>query len=171
MDALQSEVTRLLDSWSEGDRSALERLLPLVVGDLRKMARAKIARESPGHTLEPTRLVNELYLKLVGKRSVHWRSRAQFFATMSQMKRRILVDHARRRSALKKGGDVLRVTFDKALGVPAGGSEEAGIDLVALDGDLDRLASIDPRQGRIVELRYFGGLTLKETRPASRSPP
>lgn len=158
-----SEVTRLLDDWSEGDRKAFDRLLPLVVDDLRKMARAQLARETPGHTLEATGLVNELYLKLVGKRSVHWQSRRQFFATMSQFMRRILVDHARRRAAIKQGGEVVRVTFDKAFGVPAGGAGAQGIDMVALDAALAELTELDARQARIVELRYFGGLTLEET--------
>lgn len=155
-----SDVTRLLDAWSEGDEEALDRLMPLVVDDLRRMAGAQMAEETPGHTLEPTALVNELYLKLVGRRSVHWRNRTHFFATMAQIMRRILVDHARYRKAVKKGGEALRVTFDKALGVPA---EEEGTDLVALDDALRRLAELDPRQARIVELRYFGGLTLEET--------
>ncbi len=158
-----SEVTRLLDAWSGGEQEAFERLVPLIVDDLRKMARARLAREAPGHTLEPTGLVHELYLKLIGKRSVHWQSRSQFFATMSQAMRRILVDHARRRSALKKGGDVLRVTFDRALGKPAEGSAEEGLDIVAVNAALERLTEFDPRQARIVELRYFGGLTLQET--------
>ena len=159
----RSDVTRLLDAWSGGEKEAFEKLVPLVFDDLRKMARAKLAKESPGHTLEPTGLVNELYLKLVGRRSVQWQSRTQFFATMSQIMRRILVDHARRRSALKKGGDAVRVTFDKALLVPSDGAEAEGIDVVALDTALEKLAEVDPRQARIVELRYFGGLTLEET--------
>jgi len=159
----RNDVTQLLDAWSGGDREAFDRLVPLVVDDLRKMARAQLARETPGHTLEATGLVNELYLKLVGKRSVHWKSRNQFFATMSQIMRRILVDHARHRTALKKGGDAVRVTFDKALGVPAGKAGVEGIDIIALDNALKKLAEIDPRQARIVELRYFGGLTLEET--------
>jgi len=162
----RSDVTRLLDAWSNGDRQAFDRLVPLVVDDLRKMARAQLARESPGHTLQPTALVNELYLKLVGKRSVSWQSRSQFFATMSQTMRRILVDLARRRMALRKGGDAIQVTFDRALGIPASAGPGRGVDIVALDAALQRLAEIDPRQTRIVELRYFGGLTLRETADA-----
>ena len=158
----RSEVTRLLDAWSDGDASALERLAPLVIGDLKKMARAKLARESPGHTLQATGLVNELYLKLMGRRSVSWQGRSQFFATMAQLMRRILVDHARRRAALKKGGDVVRVTFEKAIDVPESGSAQA-LDVLALDDALEKLIVLDPRQARIVELRYFGGLTLEET--------
>lgn len=162
MSGNRSEVTRLLDAWSGGAQDALEKLVPLVVDDLRRMARAQLAREGAGHTLEPTGLVNELYVKLAGKRSVSWQSRTQFFATMAQIMRFILVDHARRRQALKHGGDALRVTFDRALGVPAERARES-IDLLALDRSLARLSALDPRQGRVVELRYFGGLTLQET--------
>ena len=157
-----SEVTQILDQWTEGDASALERLAPLVIDDLRKMARAKLAREGPGHTLQPTGLVNELYLKLMGRRSVSWQGRSQFFATMSQLMRHILVDHARRRVALKKGGDAVKVTFDKALDV-AGADSDQALDVLALDTALEQLAVLDARQARIVELRYFGGLTLEET--------
>jgi RNA polymerase sigma factor (TIGR02999 family) len=159
----RSDVTQLLDAWSEGDKEAFDRLVPLVVDDLRKMARAQLARETPGHTLEATGLVNELYLKLVGRRSVHWQSRNQFFGTMSQIMRRILVDHARHRAALKKGGNAIRVTFDHALGVADGKAGTEGIDIIELDSALQKLAAVDARQARIVELRYFGGLTLEET--------
>ena len=141
----------------------MEKLLPLIVDDLRRMASARMAREAPGHTLEPTALVNEVYLKLIGKRSVQWKSRTQFFATMAQIMRHILVDHSRRRAALKKGGDAIRVTFDKAFAVPGSGSEDDGVDVLALDQALRDLTTLDPRQARIVELRYFGGLTLEET--------
>lgn len=163
MSVFGSDVSRLLDAWSSGQEGAFDHLLPLVVDDLRKMARAQLARENPGHTLEPTALVNELYLKLMGKRTVRWQSRTQFFATMSQIMRRILVDHSRRRKAIKKGGDMLWVTFDKALSVPIASSDNTDTDLVALDAALERLAELDARQARVVELRYFGGLTLSET--------
>jgi len=158
-----SDVTELLEAWSAGDTDAFDNLLPLIVGDLRRMAQKQMARETPGHTLEATAVVNELYLKLIGQRSVHWQSRNQFFATMAQLMRRILVDHARRRLALKQGGDALRVTFDKALEVPMAGPGTAGIDLIALDHALDDLAVMDPRQARIVEMRFFAGMTLAET--------
>ncbi len=118
-------------------------------------------REPPGHTLDATAVVNELYLKLVDKRSVHWQSRTQFFATMAETMRHILVDHARRRAARGKGKD-LRVALDYALGVPTNGGD-GGIDMIALDQALDRLAVMDPRQSRIVEMRFFGGMTLAET--------
>jgi len=163
MGTAREDVTELLEAWSGGDASALDRLVPLVVDDLRGMARAYLARERPGHTLEPTAVVNELYLKLVGKRSVQWADRAHFFATMAQAMRRILVDHARRRGAQKKGGGAVRVTFDKAYDVATPGSPDDGLDVVAVDGALARLAEMDSRQARIVELRYFAGLTLEET--------
>ncbi len=157
-----SSVTELLDAWSAGDTGAFEELLPLVVDDLRRIAQNQMERETPGHTLEATAVVNELYLKLAGRRSVHWQSRTQFFATMAQLMRRILVDHARRRAALRKGGDALRVTLDQAADFPAAAGA-AGIDLLALDQALDRLAGMDPRQARIVEMRFFAGMTLDET--------
>ncbi len=156
-----SSVTELLDAWSAGDTGAFEELLPLVVDDLRRIAQKQMQRETPGHTLEATAVVNELYLELAGRRSVHWQSRAQFFATMAQLMRRILVDHARRRAALRKGGEALRVTLDRAVDFPAAGA--AGIDLLALDQALDRLAEMDARQARIVEMRFFAGMTLDET--------
>ncbi len=162
MNQPDSDVTELLDAWSAGDTGAFDELLPLVLDDLRRIAQNQMEREIPGHTLEATAVVNELYLKLVGKRSVHWQSRAQFFATMAQLMRRILVDHARRRAAQRKGGDALRVTFDRALEVPAAGGAD-GIDLIVLDQALDRLAEMDPRQSRIVEMRFFAGMTLAET--------
>ena len=163
MPGKDGELTRLLDAWNAGDSQALERLVPIVIDDLRRIARARMAREAPGHTLEPTALVNEVFLKLVGKRSVSWQSRTQFFATMAQTMRRILVDHARRRQAQYRGGDARHVTFVKALDTPAPDSETDGVDLLALDEALQRLAEIDPRQAKIVELRFFGGLTLEET--------
>lgn len=157
------DVTQLLEEWSGGDQAALDRLVPLVIDDLRAMARAYLARESPGHTLEPTALVNEVYLKLLGKRSVNWSGgRAHFFATMAQVMRHVLVDHSRRRKALKKGGGALRVTFDRALGV-AESDNDKGLDVLAVDEALHKLAEMDARQARIVELRYFGGLTIEET--------
>ncbi len=157
-----SDVTELLDAWSAGDTGAFEELLPLVLDDLRRMAQKQMARETPGHTLEATAVVNELYLKLVGRRTVHWQSRSQFFATMAQLMRRILVDHARGRAARRRGGDALRVTFDRTVDFAAAADRD-GIDLIALDHALDRLAGMDRRQARIVEMRFFGGMTLAET--------
>ena len=168
------DVTELLDAWSAGDGSALEELIPLVLDDLRRIAGSFLARESPGHTLEPTALVNEIYLRLVGRRTVQWESRSQFFATMAQLMRRILVDHSRRRKAIKKGGDVQKSVFDEALDTrtlwgPA--IRAINVDLVALDDALQSLAAVDPRQARIVELRYFGGLTIEETARALETSP
>ena len=145
-----------------------------MLDDLRRIARAFLARENQSHTLEPTALVNELYLRLAGRRTVHWESRTQFFATMAQLMRRILVDHARRRRAIKKGGDAQRFPFDeesesRTLWGPA--IRAIDIDLVALDEALEGLAAIDPRQARIVELRYFGGLTIEETARTLESSP
>ena len=168
------EVTELLDAWSDGDPAALERLIPLVVDDLRRIARSYLVREQPGHTLEPTALVNELYVRLAGKRSVTWESRTHFFAGMAEIMRRILVDHARRRKALKKGGGTARSSFDEtfASGTFWGPSIHAiDIDLVALNEALESLAAVDPRQARIVELRYFGGLTIEETARTLESSP
>ncbi len=168
------EVTRLLDAWSAGDPEALEQLIPLVVDDLKQIAGAYLARERPGHTLEPTALVNELYLRLAGRRTVRWESRTQFFASMAEIMRRILVDHARRRTAVKKGGGARKLSFDEAvdgrtLWGPA--IRAIDVDLVALDDALRSLAEVDPRQARIVELRYFGGLTIEETARTLESSP
>jgi RNA polymerase sigma factor (TIGR02999 family) len=160
------EVTELLDRWCAGDTDALEELIPLVVDDLRRIARAHLAREQAGHTLQPTALVNELYLRLAGRRAVHWESRTQFFAGMAEVMRRILVDHARRRKAAKKGGGATRLSFDEALDTPTPWEPTirgTDPDLLALDHALESLAAVDPRQARIVELRYFGGLTIEET--------
>ncbi|MEE8524498.1 MAG: sigma-70 family RNA polymerase sigma factor [Thermoanaerobaculia bacterium] len=161
----EREVTELLDAWSAGDPEALERLLPLVIDDLRRIARAFLARERPGHTLGPTALVNELYLRVVGRRAVSWES-TQFLAGVAEIMRRILVDHARRHRAAKKGGGVGRLGFDESIDAQTlwGPAIRAiDVDLVALDEALESLAAVDPRQARIVELRYFGGLTVAET--------
>ena len=168
------EVTELLDAWSAGDSQALEQLIPLVMDDLRRIARTYLARERPGHTLEPTALVNELYLRVAGRRTVHWQSRTQFFASMAEIMRRILVDHSRRHRSAKKGSGVRRQSFDEAhdggtLWGPAIRAIE--VDLVALDEALRSLAAVDPRQARIVELRYFGGLTIDETATMLESSP
>lgn len=160
------EITELLDDWSAGDPMAFEKLLPLVLDDLRRIARGYLMRERPGHTLEPTALIHEVYLRLVGRRRVRWESRRQFFAGMAEIMRRILVDHARRKKAAKKGGDQEPSEFNEALDTDTlWGPAIRGIDvdLVALDEALTSLAAVDPRQARIVELRYFGGLTIAET--------
>lgn len=152
------EVTQLLDAWSAGDPQALERLVPLVMADLRALARAYMARENPGHTLEPTALVNEAFLRLIGRRQVQIESRVQFFAVLAQTMRRILVDHARRKKASRHGGGATPVSLEAALDLPM----KTDDDLIALDAALDELASFAPRQADAVQLSYFGGLTFDE---------
>jgi RNA polymerase sigma factor (TIGR02999 family) len=154
-------MAELLAAWSGGDRTALDRLLPLVYGELRRVAARRLARERPGHTLQPTALVHEAYLKLVDQRSARWESRTQFFGVAAELMRRILVDHARARAASKRGAGKTLLSLD-AAGEPAGPSGP-NADLLTLDAALQRLALLDERQGRIVELRYFGGLSIDET--------
>ena len=154
-----SEVTRLLDQWSAGDRDALVALMPLILDDLRGIARKRLAGEAPGHTIQPTALVNEVYLRLVGRRTVTWKGRAQFFAFVAGMMRRILVDHARARKSQKRGSGAVRIAFDEAVALP---DEAKGAELLALDEALQGLSQLDPRQGRIVELRFFVGLSVPE---------
>jgi RNA polymerase sigma factor (TIGR02999 family) len=151
-------ITELLVAWSEGRRDALDRLVPLLYEDLRRLAAGHMRHESPGHSLQPTALVHEAYVRLIDQRQVHWRNRAHFFGVAAGMMRRILVDHARSRRADKRGGAWDRVTLVEDQ--VAGGAQE--MDLLALHESLERLAAFDPRQARIVELRYFGGLTIEE---------
>jgi RNA polymerase sigma factor (TIGR02999 family) len=148
-------VTALLQAWNAGDEEAGRQLIPLVYSELRRRARGYLRRERLGHTLQPTALVHEAYLRLVGLQG-HWRSRSQFFGVASNLMRRILVDHARRRRAAKR--DAVRVVFDEAVQPAA----EPELDLVRLDEALLELSALDARQARVVELRYFGGLTLEE---------
>ncbi len=152
----QREITQLLDAWSAGERQALDRLMPLVMGDLRVLARAYMARESPGHTLEPTGLVHEAYLKIAGRRDAGLHSRVQFFSVLASTMRRILVDHARRKKAERHGGGIPMVPLDEARDVPS-----AAVDLVALDDALKGLA-FAPRQAEALQLSYFGGLNHDE---------
>jgi RNA polymerase sigma factor (TIGR02999 family) len=154
-----SEVTELLVAWSAGQQTALEKLVPLVHAELRRIARRYMYRERPGHTLQTTALVNEAYLRLVDARQVRWQNRAHFFAVSAQLMRRILVDFARSKHYLKRGGGAQKLTFDEALVR----SPEQGQDLVALDYALTALAVIDERKSRVVELRFFGGLSVEET--------
>ena len=155
------EVTALLKDWSGGDRAALERLMPLVYGELRKVAGSYLSMERPDHTLQPTALVHEAYLRLVDQRNVDWQNRAHFFAIAAKMMRRILVDHARRRRAAKRGVPalVLETAMEEGL--------SRDPELLALDSALSGLESLDPRQAQIVELRFFGGLTVEETAEAA----
>ena len=151
-------ITQLLVAWSEGRRDALDRLVPLLYEDLRRLAAGYMRHESPGHSLQPTALVHEAYVRLIDQRQVHWRNRAHFFGVAAGIMRRILVDHARSRRADKRGGEWDRVTLvDDQVA-----DRSQAIDVLALHESLERLAAFDPRQERIVELRYFGGLTIQE---------
>jgi len=154
-------ITQLLVSWSSGDPAALEALTPLVHEELRRLAARHMAGERPGHVLQPTALVNEAYLRLIDWKDVRWQNRAHFFGVAAQIMRRILVDAARTRDRAKRGRGQVHVTLSEAADVPA--SQSAGhVDLVALDDALQTLERLDPRQSRVIELRFFGGLSLEE---------
>ncbi len=153
------DVTQLLREWSQGDSAALDALIPLVYAELRRVARHYLQRERSDHTLSSTALVHEAYLRLVKQTDVSWQNRAHFFGIASQMMRRILVDHARRHAYAKRGGGTITLALDDALAV----AEKREIDLVALDDALAGLAKLDQRQSRLVELRFFGGLSIEET--------
>jgi RNA polymerase sigma factor (TIGR02999 family) len=151
-------VTELLVAWGQGDRAALDALMPVVYAELRRIARGYLARERRDHTLQTTALVHEAYLKLVDQRRVQWQSRAHFFGVAAQMMRRILVDHARARLAGKRGAGAETIALEVAPELSA----KARVDLLGLDEALDRLTRLDARQGRLVELRFFGGLSIEE---------
>jgi RNA polymerase sigma factor (TIGR02999 family) len=153
------EVTELLARWGEGDKGVLDRLLPMVYSELHRMAAGYLRRERVDHTLQPTALINEAYLRLVGSSNISWESRAHFFGIAARVMRRILVDHARQHQADKRGADFQKVPID-AANEP--GSKPEAVDLVALDAALSRLAELDPEQSKLVELRYFAGLTIEE---------
>lgn len=153
-------ITQLLIDWGKGDEAALEKLMPLVYSELRRLASNYLRRERAEHTLQPTALVNEAYLKLVDQRSAKWQNRAHFFGISAQLMRRILVDHARQRQAAKRGGSEqqrLSITSIEAI------AKQPEVDLLALNEALDELARMDPQQSRIVELKFFGGLSIEET--------
>ena len=153
-------ITQLLIDWGKGDQAALERLMPLVYSELRRLASNYLRRERAEHTLQPTALVNEAYLKLVDQRNARWQNRAHFFGIAAQLMRRILVDHARQRQAVKRGGvDQQRLSITSAEAVV----KQPEIDLLALNEALDELAQMDSQQSRIVELKFFGGLSIEET--------
>ncbi|HUP25103.1 MAG TPA: sigma-70 family RNA polymerase sigma factor [Thermoanaerobaculia bacterium] len=158
-EAAADEVTLLLEAWASGDRSALNRLLPLVHDELHRLAHRHLQRERVGHTLQTTALVNEAYLRLVGQRRSRWQNRAHFFAIAAQMMRRILIDHARKMAFAKRGGGIPKISLDDACVI----AEERAEELVALDDALQSLARVDERKGKVVELRYFGGLSVDET--------
>jgi len=151
-------VTKLLAAWAGGDRRALERLVPVVHGELYRLARRQMAAERVGHSLQPTALVNEAFLRLVDLQGAHWENRSRFFALSARLMRQILVDAARARRGQKRGGAMRRVLFDERLLVV-----DTRYDLVALDDALSTLAAIDPRRAQVVELRFFGGLSVTET--------
>ena len=153
------QVTALLRAWSNGDDDALERLMPLVETQLRRLAHGYMARERPDHTLQTTALVNEAFLRLTGARQLRWQEQAQLFGICARLMRRVLVDHARSRAYQKRGGGVQIVALNYADSV----STEPAIDVLALDHALDALAVLDPRKSRVVELRFFGGLSVDET--------
>ncbi|HEU4766199.1 MAG TPA: sigma-70 family RNA polymerase sigma factor [Pyrinomonadaceae bacterium] len=154
----QQGVTELLVAWSEGDKAALDELMPVVYDELRRLARIHLSRERPDHTLQTTALVHEAYLRLVDQRSVNWQNRAQFFGIAAQMMRRILINHAKDRHAQKRQGYATKVSLDEAVSF----FERREVDLMALDEALNGLAALDPQQAQIVELRFFGGLTIDE---------
>ncbi len=162
MAATDNEVPRLLESWNQGDPEALERLMPLVFDDLRSIARRYLAREDTDHILQPAALVNEVYLRLVGDqrlRGVHWEDSAHFFRFAARMMRRLLVDHARQRYAKKVRGDADNLPLDEEIPLPIPHAPE---DILAVDEALERLQELKPRQGQVVELKVFVGLTIKE---------
>jgi RNA polymerase sigma-70 factor (ECF subfamily) len=162
-DAGPAELTRLLDAWSAGERGALDRLAPLVEGDLRRLARSLMGRRAAAMTLQPTALVNEAYLRLAEGRQLSWENRLQFYAYAVTTMRRILVNYVRDRRAAKRGGLAAQVSLDQIRELPALGAPGPSADLLDLDRALSGLAELDPRQARIVELRYFGGLSVEET--------
>ena len=153
------EVTQLLAEWSSGDESALGELLPLVEKELHRLAHHYMRRERPGHTLQTTAIINEAYLRLAQGKQKHFQNRAHFFAVAANLMRQIMVDHARARQSAKRGGGLHKVSLDEAALV----SDECAADLIALDEALHELTRAAPRQGRVVELRYFGGLSVEET--------
>ena len=162
------EVTGLLLAWNLGDDAALEKLMPLVYGELRRLAGLHFRREGPGHTLQPTAVVHEAYFRLIDQTRVTWKNRGHFFAIASQAMRRILIDHARSRGAQRRGGRDQRVTLDVGVASP---EPVADMDLLALDEALVRLRDLDADQARIVELRFFGGLSIEETAEALETSP
>jgi RNA polymerase sigma factor (TIGR02999 family) len=160
-------ITRLLAGWGRGDRAAFDQLVPLVYDQLRQVAARRLRRERANHTLQPTALVHEVYVKLIDQEHVRWKDRAHFFAIASQLMRRILVDHARAHGAAKRGGGGPMVSLDDAGDVAL----EQNVSVVALDEALAQLETLDPVQAQIIELRYFGGLTIEETAAVVRVSP
>jgi RNA polymerase sigma factor (TIGR02999 family) len=166
-DAPKPDITTLLKAWSGGDQAALNDLMPALYAEIRKLAASYLRRERPDHTLQATALVNEAYIKLVDQRAVQWQNRAHFFGVAAQIMRRILVDHARAQKADKRGSGLRPIVLDEALEVAG----NRPLDFVAVDEALNALAELDPRQAQIVELRYFGGLSIEETAEVIRLSP
>lgn len=156
-------LTGLLIEWRQGDKAALDKLTPIVYEELRRIAHRYVRRERGGHTLATTALVNEAYVRLAGFQQVTWENRAHFFAVSAQVMRHILIDYARRGRFAKRGGELQRVSFEGAANEAALMSQERAAELIALDEALEEFGKLDPRKSRVVELRYFGGLTLEET--------
>lgn len=163
----KEDVTQLLVAWGNGNQAALDKLMPLVHEELRRLAHNYMRRERPGHTLQTSALVDEAYLKLIDQKNVHWQNRAHFFAISAQLMRRILVDHARSHHYAKRGGGARKVSLDEAMIV----SREPGAHLIALDEALTSLADIDRRKSEIVEMRFFAGLSVEETAEALKLSP
>lgn len=161
---MTEDITQLLLKWSDGDESALDQLMPLVYDELRQLARRFLRRHGNQLSLQPTALVNEAYLRLVNQRQVNWQNRAQFFGLAAKLMRNLLVDHVRQRRAAKRGGGKYNLSLTYAD--QAAGQSQSQIDLIALDEALNRLAALSPQQNKIIELRFFGGLTIPETASA-----
>ncbi len=160
------DVTQMLAAWRDGDSSALNELLPVIYDELRQQADRYLRRESPGHTLQATALVNEAYLRLVDQTHVNWQSRAHFFGAAANLMRQILIQHARAKHAEKRGGDARKLYLDEVSGLADNLVKEQNLDLLALDDALDQLATVAPQQSRVVELRFFAGLSIEETAEA-----
>lgn len=166
MRVVTSDVTRLLTAWQNGDSAAADRLMPLVYDELHRAAARAMRGEAVGHTLQPTALVNEAYLRLVDQTAASWKNRSQFFGVASQAMRRILVDHARARLTDKRGGGARAVTLDDVRDLPQSSDESSEVDLLSLNEALEKLEAFDADQARVVELRYFAGLNIDETAEA-----
>ena len=159
MTPASQDLTQLLAAWSDGNQAALEKLLPLVNAELRRLAGHYMRRENPGHTLQTSALVNEAYIRLIDQKHVRWQNRAHFYGIASQLMRRILIDHARSNQYAKRGGGAVKVSLDEAAAI----TEARSAELLAVDEALEKLTAMDARKGRLVELRFFGGLTEEET--------
>lgn len=157
--ASSTQISKLLAEWGQGSKTARDALIPMIYGELRRIARRNLWRERPDHTLQSAALVNEVYLRLVRRETPDWQNRAHFFGVAAHMMRHILVDHARNRLAAKRGAGAPQLSLDPEMGL----RQKPGIDLIALDSALSKLATMDPQQSCLIELRFFGGLSIEET--------